>query len=136
MLQIDYKKWEIGNPIDMKLHTFDVAHEERGVYLVAEAGDVAMGMAAQDEGYVTKGKAAGGIWKGLLHEGVVAKIGVGIGDDREIDHDRQTKLVRQVNGEINRGVVMGALGALHPVDDASACGSIGAGAADGDALFV
>ena len=51
--------------------------------LVAEAGDVAVRMAAQDEANVARGEAAGGVRKGLLHEGVVAQVRVGIGDNRE-----------------------------------------------------
>jgi hypothetical protein len=93
-------------------------------------------MAAQDEGDVAGGKAAGGIWKSLLHECVVAQVGVGVGDDGEENDDREAEGVAEFDGEIESGIVVGALCSLHPVDDASRVLGGRAGAADGDSFFV
>jgi hypothetical protein len=91
-------------------------------------------MTAEDESYLAFGEAAGSIGKRLLHKGVVPEIGVGIRDDSEKYHDRKTESVGQIDGEVERGVVVSPLGSLHPVDDASALRE--AGAADGDSIFV
>jgi hypothetical protein len=101
-----------------------IAHEERGVHVVAEAGEVALGMAAEYEADITRGKAASSVWKSLLHECVVTQVGVGVGNNGEEDYDRETELVAEVDGKIESGIVMSPLGALHPVNDAAAIESL------------
>jgi len=54
----------------------------------------------------------------------VAEIGVGVvGDDGEEDYDRKTEKVGDVDGDVERGVLKDADGALHPVDDAFGVGA-------------
>jgi hypothetical protein len=64
----------------------------------------------------------------------MAQVGGGIRNDGEEDNDWEFERVREFDGEIEGRIVMSALGALHPVDDALACGLTGA--ADGDAVLA
>jgi hypothetical protein len=67
----------------------------------------------------------------------VAEVGAGeVGDGGEIDEDGEIEFVGDFDGEVEGGIVEGALGALHPVDDALAVFRRDAGTADGDSWIL
>ena len=91
-------------------------------------------MATEDEADSSVGGVGFDVAKALLHEVVVAEVGVRvIGNDREENNYRQIEEVGDLDGEIESGIVVDAHCALHPVDDALGVGPRRAVTANEDA---
>jgi hypothetical protein len=78
-------------------------------------------IATQHEADATAAEAALDVRQALDQEGVVAKVRAL--DERvqaEEGHDRFLKAVPNLDGNIERGIIGGALRTLHPVDDTGA----------------
>jgi hypothetical protein len=88
-------------------------------------------VSAEDESYPPPCRVGLHIAQPLLHEVVVAEVGVGVVGDNGKENDyRQAEEVGGVDSYVEGGVVMDAHGALHPVDDALAAGAGQAVASD------
>ena len=93
--------------------------------------------AADDEADAALGRVLRRVAQALLQEVVVAQVGVGVvGNHAEVDDHRQAEKVGGFDGDVERGIVDDAQGALHPVDDAGAVLARRAGAAHQDAGLI
>ena len=105
-------------------HGIFVTDDERGVHLTAEAHKAVIRKAAKNKADVSARERGGNIGNAFVQKAVVAQVRVGIvRQGREEDDDWLAKCVGSVDRRIERGIVDGALGSLHPVDDASAIGT-------------
>jgi len=101
-----------------------VADEEGGVDFFEEFLEGVIGVAAEDEADAAISGVFFDVTEALLHEVVVAEVGVGVvGNDGEENDDGKAEEVCGVDGDVEGGVLMDAHGALHPVDDAVAAGA-------------
>ena len=75
-------------------------------------------MTAQHEADAPCGQPGGELGEAVGEETIVAPVAVRVeGHHTEKGHYRLAEQVGDVDGEVERGVVLGALRPLHPVDD-------------------
>lgn len=113
-------------------HGVFVADEKRTADFITEFQEVMVGITAEDKPDVAFLQSAGDCGNALIKETIMAQVGVRIKRNRrEENYTRDTESVGGCNCSFEGRVVMGAMGALHPVNDAFA-GRV-AGLANGDA---
>jgi hypothetical protein len=111
-----------------------VADENGSLDLFQELLERVVRVAAKDESYPPPPCVGLHIAQPLLHEVVVAEVGIRVvGDNGKEDNCRQAEEVGGVDSYVEGGVVMDAHCALHPVDDALAAGARQAVASDENA---
>ncbi len=100
-----------------------VTHDQCRARVVAEPRDVMIGMTAKHEADAARREGPGDVRQAVGQEGIVTPVRVRVGRRQaEERHDRQPERVGRVNGDVERGIVRRALGALHPVDHGPAVG--------------
>jgi len=114
-----------------------VSYKDGGLDFFEELLEGIVWMTAEDEVYTPLGGIRFYVSEALLHEAVVAEVGVGVvGNDGEEDYDGEAEKVGSIDRDVERRVLDDAHGALHPVDDAFAVRAGWAAAADEDAWVV
>ncbi len=100
-----------------------VANQHGCVHILEKLFEGVVWVAAKNEANAALFSVFSHIAQALLHKVVVAKIGVWIiGNDREEDDDWKRKQIGYVDGDVERGILVDADGALHPIDNALGVG--------------
>lgn len=96
-----------------------VADEDCGLDFIEELFERVFGRAADDEANTEFGCISSAIAKALLHEVEVTRVCAGkIPHDAEVDYDWKVEFIGDVDCNVECGIFVDALRALHPVDDA------------------
>ena len=114
-----------------------VANQHGCVHILEKLFEGVVWVAAKNEANAALFSVFFHIAQALLHEVIVAEVGVGVvGNHREEDNDWQAKQVCGIDRNVERGILMDAHGALHPVDNALGVGLERAVATDQNARVV
>ena len=98
-----------------------IADHQAGIDFSAKSQNIFLRIGAQNEANVPLLQGAGQLPQAAQHKLVVTQVGV-VRARRELEkcHYRFSQRIAHPDGDIQRGIVGGALGPLHPVNDARA----------------
>jgi hypothetical protein len=115
--QFEFSREDVTPPFGFAAGIF-VADQHRRIDFFKEFFEGVVGVAAEHEANATLACVFFYIAQALLEKVIVAEIGVGVigNDGKEYDYGQAEKIC-DVNGNIERRVLVDAHGPLHPVDD-------------------
>ncbi len=113
-----YRGFHLGPPAALDPQVSDIGRHRSGLEFPCGGGhDVRGGAMPDDQAHVPCGKAVAGLAQSVQHEAVMPPVGLRERSQGKHGRDRQAVLVARKDGRIQRGIVLGPLGLLHPVQD-------------------